>query len=677
MKYRILNQLTFFIYVLFATTGHADRVSLIKCGKLPACVENINVETIQVMEEHMYNNTDPCGDFWDHACGSWRESPYYDHVDTIGAMTNYYADRLIDLLETLEKSHGELRDISGMTRKIWQYYESCRTSGEYFLKMSKYLKEFKMKDIFGNNFKWGDLIDGVSDGGWHNFDWLQPLAYLRQFGLNGVFFKESVNLAANDSSVPVVELKIPNGEKQFRNKYEIYEIFEEFEFNRAFAPNELWKLTDSVYGLQRELLAFYKIYENTNNEMSSLTLQQLNRAEPSLNWQLYFDRLAGKPLDPKTLILEVPSNLEYFQDLRNFLKQKDSSTIAWYILVSFLKHLFSVKPLISPRHCLLHTNVMFPLGVNYIYDRFLYENRQQDERVLQEILAQLKQQFSLYLQENKFQLSPTELRYLEEKLNAVSLKIGNLPQHIPDLNDYHSGLQLSRDNFYYNHLQLLKFRFYQQHKAALQENPSHIPLPHLYYVNDDIAALRNAPYFNHPRNELVIPMVFLQLPFYHHRQHPLLQHSILGWIMAHELSHAFDPRGLKYDHHGNSNPMGQQIAQNPLFIDSLECLTDNNSPTVSLNERLADVNGLQLIWDVYSPKIDKEKKLSSTFTNPQLFFLNFAQFFCGSLPPSHAHDLDNVRVRETVQHIADFKRIFKCKTKRDEGERGECRIWKR
>ncbi|XP_061393771.1 endothelin-converting enzyme homolog, partial [Musca vetustissima] len=627
------------LWLLALAVGQADRVSLIKCAEFAACVENVNQETLMVIEEHMYNNTDPCEDFWDYACGSWSEGPYYDHQDTIGAMTNFYADQLIDLVEALEISKEEFPDVSRMITKIWQYYESCRGSGDYFLKMSKYLKELRMEKILGD--EWREFFSSGNEVMETDFEWLKSLAYLRTLGLNGLFFKESANFAATNSSHQVVELKIPKAERQFSNKYQIYELFEEFEFNTIFSKQKLWKLTEAVYGLQRELVQLYRNYEGFTDEMQSMTLQQLKKMERSLNWQLYFEKLVGRPLEPKSLFLEVPENLEYFQDLQNLLKQQDPHTIGWYILANFLQHLNQIKPLINSRNCLLHTNVMFPLGVNYLYTHFLYKNRQKDEKVLSGILKQLKQQFSLYLQENKFQLSAEEIKYLQRKLSAIQLKIGNLPSIIPDLNDYYSDLDLSERNFYANHLQLLQFRFQQQHKAVFQTGISTLE-PDTYYVYDDIATLRNAPYFNHPRNELLIPMVFLQLPFYHHRQHPLLQYSITGWIMAHELSHAFDPLGLQFDHNGHRNPLGQEIALNPSFIDSLDCLTES-SDTISLNERMADVNGLQLIWDIYSPKIGNKETGTKKFSQQQLFFINFAQFFCGSLPPTHAHDMDNVR----------------------------------
>ncbi|XP_073811651.1 neprilysin-like 10 [Musca autumnalis] len=483
--------------ILFLIAANqADRVSLIACAKFPNCVEHVNEETLKVIEEHKYNSTDPCEDFWDYAC-------------------------------------------------------------------------------------------------------------------------ESANFAVNDSSQLVVELQIPQPEKRFRNKYQVFEIFEEFEFNKAFPADKLWQLALEVYGLQRDLLELYEMYEGSSKQMQSVTLEEFQRNEGSLNWQLYFDSLAGRHLDPRTVQLEVPKNLDYFQQLQSLLKQQQPHNLAWYILLNFLKHLNNIKPLINSRNCLLHTNVMFPLGINYIYNRFLYKNRQKDEKILGAILKQLKQQFSLYLEENKFHLNPEELSYLHNKLNAVQLKIGNLPQTMPNLNEYHVTLHLSKHNFFANHLQLLKFRFYQQHKAIFDADTTlHSDLQQQYYVNDDITTLRNAPYFIHPRNMLLIPMVFLQLPFYHHRQYPLLQHSIVGWIMAHELSHAFDPLGLPYDHNGNHSPMGQRISQNPSFIQSLECLTEN-SPTLSLNERMADVNGLQLIWDIYSQeilKIDEGFWVSNTVT---------------------------------------------------------------
>uniref|UniRef100_A0A1I8Q3F2 Peptidase M13 N-terminal domain-containing protein n=1 Tax=Stomoxys calcitrans TaxID=35570 RepID=A0A1I8Q3F2_STOCA len=663
-----------FLFGSLITLTQSDRVALLECEAKSSCLAHVDEAVLEVIREHMYNTSDACDNFWDYACGSWTEGPYYDHVDTLGAMTNHYADKLKVIVEILKTAAEDPEDNTLMVNKIWRYYESCSASGNYYLEVAEYLKELPMHQVWGEQFQWHSMFNKTSFAE-HNIDWLTLMATLRPYGLNGIFFKESMGFASNDSWKNVLEIKIPTARKRFRSKYKILEILEEYHFEAYASSEELWLLAEDLYAFDKDMVELYRGYEETGKNVKSLTMEELLNADTLLPWQKYFDLLIGKHLDPRLVSLEIAGKLDYFTNLHEQLQQKDGQIVFWYIIVNFCQHLLDIKPLITDRNCLLHTNVMFPLGLNYIYDRFLYKNRQKDEKVLQDMLSGLKGQFAVYVEENKFQLSNEEIGYLKAKVSAIQLQIGNLPSHIPHLNEYYSPIELSPTNFYANHMKMLKFRFLQQHLSVW--NPKRLYLlPEDYYVNDDISTPRNAPYFIHPRNLLMIPMVFLQLPFYHHSQNPIFHHSLVGWIMAHELSHGFDSHGLAFDANGNYSPLGYQISLKSSFVHTLECLT-KSSATLSLNERMADVNGLQLVWDLYTQNFPQNSTdLSLDLSSEEIFFLNLAQFFCGSLPPTTAHDRDDVRVKETLRNLKEFLHIFGCEKAARNFSKTSCDIWR-
>lgn len=666
--------LIFSISILIGA-GRCDRIDLIRCAEQPWCLSNLNGETLQVIREHMYNSTEPCRDFWDYACGSWKEGPYYDHVDTLGAMTNYYADQLMTALEVLQTSARDFEEISSMVTKIWKYFQACRKAGKYYVEMSNYLKEIPIKRSFGESVhEWKQLFDNNSTI-WQTCDWLKLLAILRPYGLNDVFFRESVSFAVNDSSRYILEVRMPEAQKTFRSKYKVFEIFEEFQFQKLAVTEDLWQMAQQLYAFDKELVELYRRYEESGQNMKIIRVDQLQSPGVYIDWQMYFDVLAEKHVDVHGIPIQVSGKLEYFKDLQMLLQEKDKSLIVWYILMHFFKYLIDAKPLVTDRECLLHTNVMFPLGLNYIYSRFLYKNRDEDEKIMQNIFQDVKEQFSLYLQQNKFLLPEEELEYLTEKLSTVQLQIGNIPPQVPALNEYYAAAHISDGNFFRNHLEMLKFRFQQQHEVIWRSYGGAY-LHDYYYVNDDIARLRNAPYFVHARNLLIMPMVFLQLPFYHHSQYSLFHYSLVGWLMSHELSHAFDSYGLNFDAEGNYSPMGHNISQKPRYVKTLNCLIAHKT-TTSLNERMADVNGLQLIWDLYSRKFLNTNKLQVLSDVQELFFINFAQFFCGSLPPTSTHDLDNVRVNEALLNLREFTQIFRCTNDNGNTTGNYCDIWRK
>lgn len=647
----------------------SDHVQIIRCSEDQKCLENLDEKLMEVIRENLFNSTQPCEHFWDYACGSWTSAPYYDHVDNFGALSNFYADNLI---KVLQKLYNRRQDTQELVDQIWKYFLSCKSVESYYLNMAPYLKELPVHEIFGESFQWSVLFR-EKEGFWQNFKWLKAVAYLRKFGFREIFLQESVGFARNNSLQYVIELKTSRAKTNFENKYKVLQVMEEFGLIMALNNSiNYLKLAQELYELDNKLFNLYKRCEQLKQH-HFITLGDLHYLFPKIDWTLYFELLLNQVPAPQTPI-EYSGNLEYFRDLEIILKQTPNHIQGSYILIRFCQYLMDIRPLISERECLLHTNVMFPVGVNYVYNRFLYKTRLKDEEVLITIFSHLKQEFYKILLENKFSLTAPELQYLQDKLNLMQIKIGNLPLILDDINHYYASVQLDRNNFYHNHLEMLKFRTLQQHQVLLSPLLQPVNLE-FYYVNDDISQLRNAPYFIHKRNIIIVPMLFLQLPFYHYAQHPVFQYSLVGWILAHELSHAFDIHGLYFDAWGNENLLGPQISCKTLYLTSVDCLTER-SPSLSLNERVADVNGLQLAWQTFFHQFIENGELFGNFSLPKLFFLSFAQFFCGSLPHPIGHDPDDVRVRQSVANIREFAQIFHCSKNAKENPAKKCNIWR-
>ncbi|XP_046810577.1 neprilysin-4 [Lucilia cuprina] len=672
MKLIKINFIIFIQIIELLKAIQSDHVQVMYCEEKQECLENIDQRLLEIIRENMVNSTQPCEHFWDYACGSWTAAPYYDHVDNFGAISNYYADKLIETLNELQHDCiGENQNITDLVNQITKYFLSCRNIESYYLPMSPYLKELPVHKIFGDSFKWSQVF-GAEGNIWKNFNWLKAVAYLRKYGFKDIFLLESIGFAWNDSLQYVVELKIPHANGNFENKYKVLQIMEEFDL--IFAHNNTknyLKLALELYEFDKDLFGLYTKYEHKKRDHFIL-LEDLPYLVPAIDWNLYFELLLNQELPPETPI-EFSGDLNYFHDLQELIQQTPSKIVGSYVFIRFCQYLMDIRPLITDRECLLHTNVMFPLGVNFIYDRFVYKNRVKDEIILNNIFSELKQEFSKNIQANKFSLTSQEQQYLQDKLKLMQLKIGNLPLHNEDINHYYADVHLIKNNFHYNHLEMLKFRTLQQHRALL--NPSlELVNTDTYYVNDDISQLRNAPYFVHQRNMLIMPMLFLQLPFYHYAQHPVLQYSLVGWIMAHELSHAFDAHGLFFDAWGNVNLMGLQLAHKTSYISSVDCLI-KYIPTISLNERMADVNGLQLVWQTFAHRIPQYDHVYGDLSLKKLFFINFAQFFCGSLPQPISHDRDDVRVRQSVANIQEFAEVFQCSGEAKENPAEKCNIW--
>ena len=164
-------------------------------------------------------------------------------------------------------------------------------------------------------------------------------------------------------------------------------------------------------------------------------------------------------------------------------------------------------------------------------------------------------------------------------------------------------------------------------------------------------------YYNPAGNEIVFPAGIMQPPVFYDPSLPqYLSYGAFGAISGHELSHAFDSSGRHYDEIGNFTDWwdNQTVAafQNKAqcFIDQYSEFTvlDPNGEALHVNgkltlgENLADAGGLSaafLAWKRAEMK-DPAQLLPGfqEITKEQVFFMSYANFWCGKIRPEVAVD---------------------------------------
>lgn len=127
--------------------------------------------------------------------------------------------------------------------------------------------------------------------------------------------------------------------------------------------------------------------------------------------------------------------------------------------------------------------------------------------------------------------------------------------------------------------------------------------------------------YYHPfRNIIVFPAAILQAPFYSLNQTSSENFGGIGAVIAHEISHAFDNNGAKFDEVGNMNnwwteeDLAQFQEKAQMMIDEFDGLsfaggTVNGKLTVS--ENIADAGGLSCALE--AAKSEKDLSIESFF----------------------------------------------------------------
>uniref|UniRef100_A0A8D0F6U2 Membrane metalloendopeptidase like 1 n=1 Tax=Strix occidentalis caurina TaxID=311401 RepID=A0A8D0F6U2_STROC len=211
-------------------------------------------------------------------------------------------------------------------------------------------------------------------------------------------------------------------------------------------------------------------------------------------------------------------------------------------------------------------------------------------------------------------------------------------------------------------------------------------------VDQDIISL-SLPLF------AVFPAGILQPPFFSKHQPQALNFGGIGMVIGHEITHGFDDNGRNFDKDGNMLDWWSNFSALH-FKEQSRCMVyqygnytwelaggQNVSGISTLGENIADNGGVRQAYKAYLKWLEregKEPKLPGlNLSHKQLFFLNFAQVWCGSYRPEYAsqsiktdvHSPLKYRVMGSLQNFEAFSEVFRCKRGTAMHPAEKCRVW--
>lgn len=131
-----------------------------------------------------------------------------------------------------------------------------------------------------------------------------------------------------------------------------------------------------------------------------------------------------------------------------------------------------------------------------------------------------------------------------------------------------------------------------------------------FAYHDDLLTLNC--YYNILGNDICIFPSFLLPPLYEANMHPALKYGMLMYVIGHELTHAVDATGAKYDENGEpiewwtiQDKMDFEVLQQQLvaLYNRLPALDDShrlfNDGEKTLDENIADLGGVEIAHDAF------------------------------------------------------------------------------
>lgn len=299
------------------------------------------------------------------------------------------------------------------------------------------------------------------------------------------------------------------------------------------------------------------------------------------------------------------------------------------------------------------------LGEQYVRQVFSDAARAKAQAVVENVKAVLRERVATL----GWMSEPTRRAALK-KLDTMVVKIG-YPERWRD----YSELQIGDGPFVLNAMRATEFEFQRQLRRVgkpvdRQEWGMTAPTVNAYY--------------NAGMNEIVFPAGILQPPFFHPAADDAVNYGGLGMIAGHELTHAFDDQGRKFDAAGNlkdwwspedttqysarTRPIVEQYGQY-LSVDTIHL-----NGELTLGENIADIGGLKAAYLAHrrTPAGKGHEKGAQGFTPDQRFFLAFAQSWRAKIRPEtlrlwatmDPHSPPRYRVNGPLSRMPEFYRAF-------------------
>lgn len=281
---------------------------------------------------------------------------------------------------------------------------------------------------------------------------------------------------------------------------------------------------------------------------------------------------------------------------------------------------------------------------------------QESKRDVEGLIARIVEQYKTDIASCGWMSERTKTRAIE-KLDKLDVKVG----YPEELNSAEDGAALGTDLC--KNIAVLNLALTEKGRKMLLVNADRrawqIPV---FTVN---------AYYNPSRNEIIFPAGFLQPPIYVSDDSESKKLGMLGSVIGHEISHAFDSVGANYDANGAQRYWWTQSDRSEYdnrcvscmeFFDGLPIESGfgfglKNNGALTLNENIADLNGVQCAL-----------KVLERTENPDYreFFQGFAQFhrqietrkMRKLIATRDPHSLPVIRVNRTLSNFGKFLETY-------------------
>jgi len=346
-------------------------------------------------------------------------------------------------------------------------------------------------------------------------------------------------------------------------------------------------------------------FRNFNNPRS---LAELQKMLPQLQWEEVFKGMGvTKKMD--TVIVMQP---KYMETLNQMFAKPDFETwktvmrwstlnnssgmltteidkANWDFYSQTLNGTKKQKPANERALATVNGSVGEALGKLYVDEMFPPEAKEKAETMITNVIAAYKDRINALT----WMSDSTKVKAIE-KLDKFTVKVG-----YPDKWKDYSSMEVKSGNTYYDNMVAVQ-------TWNMKDNLEKIDEP-VDRTEWGMSPQTVNAYFNPFNNEIVFPAAILQPPFYDYKADEAVNYGGIGAVIGHEISHAFDDSGSRFDANGNLvnwwtdkdlenfTERGNKLAEQYSNIEVLDSVYINGKFT--LGENIGDLGGVLGAYD--------------------------------------------------------------------------------
>jgi putative endopeptidase len=449
-----------------------------------------------------------------------------------------------------------------------------------------------------------------------------------------------------------------------------------------YNPQDIW---DVEYEMLIEMGCDQHIKSDPNfyNKISSHELE----TKYDFDWKLFTKKL-GYTEAPKNIVV---SNLNGFKCMVQLFK-KNWNSPKWqtYWLFIQFKQMIRFEDSLRDIHYNFYNKFLegqaapmpkeiYPIfGLSLLFNTFLAEEYVKHNynplyvNYVKHLVDDLKELFISKIEINTW-LSPTTKKSALDKLKKLTILVGK-----PENLRYDPIFDYTADDPLYNVGLLLRWK----HKKYITlEGKPVIDIPefdwNVFKLVGTQCYMVNA-YYRPNSNSIYVPLAYLQKPFIDLEERGLEYNLVyIGYTLGHELSHALDDTGSKFDADGNLNnwwtDADRKAFKNKIkdVIEQYETFAARDGikfdAEMSVGEDLADISGMALVETyLLDNQIANDETVKIKKTNLSKLYMNLAiqgqqKIYKKAIKAQlkmNPHPLEKYRVNCALARLELFKTIY-------------------